>query len=477
MTNEAEYKKRIEALENAFDASYDGIHILDSDGKTILINKACERIEGITKEDIGDKTIQQLVEEGYYSESVTLMVLKEKREVTKIQRVKNGKEILVTGMPIYDDNRVITKVIVNSRDITELSNLREEIREKENLISMYREELEQYNLSKRFTTNSKRMKAVVKTVMSVAKVNSNILITGESGTGKSLIAEIIHNNSQRKDKPFVKIDCSAIPENLFESELFGYEGGAFTGASANGKTGLVQMADKGTVFLDEIGEIPIAMQSKLLRFIQEKRFYKVGGEKPIEIDVRIISATNRDLTEMARQKTFREDLLYRLNVIPLELPPLRERKEDIPALILKCLEKINDEYGMERKLSARVMDKLIEYDWPGNIRELENIVERIAVTAAGDSISDDDIPMSIMRRISRRESLEAAREDIDSNEESRENCGNGTYKEMMNSYEYGIFNNLISKGYTPIEISEMLSMDVTTVRRKLHKHGIDFKHG
>lgn len=398
MTNEAEYKKKVEALEDAFEASYDGIHILDTEGRTLLINKACERIEGITKEDIGDKTINQLVDEGYYDESVTLIVLEEKREVTRIQRVKNGKSILVTGMPVYDDNNNIVRVIVNSRDVTELMNLREKIQEKEDLLNVYKEELNIYNMGKQFVTNSKCMKTVLKTAISVAKVNSNVLITGESGTGKSYIAEIIHNNSNRSEKPFIKIDCSAIPDNLFESELFGYEGGAFTGANVNGKIGLVQMADGGTLFLDEIGEVSIMMQAKLLRFIQEKKFYKIGGKEPIEIDVRIIAATNRNLNEMVSEKTFREDLLYRINVIPINLPPLRNRKEDILTIVLKCIERINNEYGLKRNISKGAMDKLIEYRWPGNIRELENIVERVAVTASDDCIKVDDLPVNIIER-------------------------------------------------------------------------------
>lgn len=396
MANEAEYRRRIEALEEAFEASYDGIHILDSDGRTLLINKACERIEGITKEDIGDKTISRLVEEGYYDKSVTLMVLDEKREVTELQRAKNGKSILVTGMPIYDDSGEIVRVIVNSRDITELMDLREQLRHKENLLNMYKEELNFYNMRSKFIANSEPMKMVIKTAVSVAKVNSNVLITGESGTGKSLVAEIIHKNSSRKERDFVKIDCGAIPDNLFESELFGYEGGAFTGADSKGKAGLVEMADGGTLFLDEIGEISPMSQAKLLRFIQEKQFYKIGGKEPVEVDVRIIAATNRDLEEMVKEKAFREDLLYRINVIPIEIPPLRKRKEDILPLVLNRLRKINNEYDMKRSISAKAMDKLIEYGWPGNVRELENVIERIAVTASGDEIKAEELPETLL---------------------------------------------------------------------------------
>lgn len=457
MANEAEYRRRIEALEEAFEASYDGIHILDSDGRTLLINKACERIEGITKEDIGDKTISRLVEEGYYDKSVTLMVLDEKREVTELQRAKNGKSILVTGMPIYDDSGEIVRVIVNSRDITELMDLREQLRHKENLLNMYKEELNFYNTRSKFIANSKPMKMVIKTAVSVAKVNSNVLITGESGTGKSLVAEIIHKNSSRKERDFVKIDCGAIPDNLFESELFGYEGGAFTGADSKGKAGLVEMADGGTLFLDEIGEISPMSQAKLLRFIQEKQFYKIGGKEPVEVDVRIIAATNRDLEEMVKEKAFREDLLYRINVIPIEIPPLRKRKEDILPLVLNRLRKINNEYDMKRSISAKAMDKLIEYGWPGNVRELENVIERIAVTASGDEIKAEELPETLLGN-------------------SKFYLGGGmTYRVLMDSYEREILEKLIAEGCSPKELSEILAIDVTTVRRKLHKYGIKFR--
>ena len=457
MANEAEYRRRIEALEEAFEASYDGIHILDSDGRTLLINKACERIEGITKEDIGDKTISRLVEEGYYDKSVTLMVLDEKREVTELQRAKNGKSILVTGMPIYDDSGEIVRVIVNSRDITELMDLREQLRHKENLLNMYKEELNFYNMRSKFIANSKPMKMVIKTAVSVAKVNSNVLITGESGTGKSLVAEIIHKNSSRKERDFVKIDCGAIPDNLFESELFGYEGGAFTGADSKGKAGLVEMADGGTLFLDEIGEISPMSQAKLLRFIQEKQFYKIGGKEPVEVDVRIIAATNRDLEEMVKEKAFREDLLYRINVIPIEIPPLRKRKEDILPLVLNRLRKINNEYDMKRSISAKAMDKLIEYGWPGNVRELENVIERIAVTASGDEIKAEELPETLLGN-------------------SKFYLGGSmTYRALMDSYEREILEKLIAEGCSPKELSEILAIDVTTVRRKLHKYGIKFR--
>ncbi len=266
----------------AFDASYDGIHILDKDGYTLYINQACERIEGITMEMIGGKTVSQCVEEGIFNDSVTLEVLKRNTVITKKQKVKNGKEVLVTGTPIYNEDKEIIAVIVNTRDITALSTLEHELKKQEQLVSAFYNEFSKaasiQKLEDKLIMKSPVMKKALTTALNVAKVDSNILITGESGTGKSMFAQIIHDNSLRAAKPMVKIDCGAIPETLFESELFGYEKGAFTGADPRGKTGLVALADHGTLFLDEIGEVPLSLQVKLLRLIQENIFYKVGGD-------------------------------------------------------------------------------------------------------------------------------------------------------------------------------------------------------
>ena len=266
-------EEQLETLSIAFNSSFDGLHILDKDGYTLMINEACERIEGISADDIGNKNVRQLVDEGYFSESVTLKVLETKAPVTIMQKVKNGNEVLVTGMPIYK-NGVIDKVIINSRDITELNMLKNEISVSNLLLEKYQEEWQKLHSIMMDTgdivCNSKSMKKIISISASVAKVDSTILITGESGTGKGVISKFIHDNSLRKNKSFVKIDCGSIPDALFESEVFGYEKGAFTGADIRGKIGLAQLADEGTLFLDEIGEVPLQIQTKLLRLVQPK---------------------------------------------------------------------------------------------------------------------------------------------------------------------------------------------------------------
>ena len=330
-------QKEVVTLKASIDASYDGIHILDNEGKTILINKACERIEGITFNDIGNKTISQLVKEGFYDESITLQVLETKKNVTRVQTVKNGKKVLATGMPIFDDSGNITRVIVNSRDLTDLTNLQHELEKKQETIEKYHEVLLNNKnidlLNEKLVIRSSNMKKITGTIINVAKSNSTVLLSGESGTGKTLFAKLIHQCSKRADSAFIKIDCGAIPETLFESELFGYVKGAFTGADQKGKIGMIELADKGTLFLDEIGEVPLFMQTKLLRLIQEKKFNKVGSEEETSVDIRIVAATNKDLIDMVDNGTFREDLYYRINVIPIKIPPLRERKDDISPLI------------------------------------------------------------------------------------------------------------------------------------------------
>ena len=240
--------------------------------------------------------------------------------------------------------------------------------------------------------SSEPMSKIYDTIKRVAPTTTTVLISGETGTGKDLIAYAIHRNSPRRDNPFVKINCAAIAENLIESELFGYERGAFTGAVST-KPGRFELADKGTLFLDEVGEIPRDMQVKLLRVIQDHEFERVGGLRTIRVDVRLIAATNRNLLQDVKDGRFREDIYYRLNVFPTHLPPLRERREDILPLTDYFIEKFNGKLDREVKhIDSRVKDVLVSYDWPGNIRELENFIERIVLMAVGDTITFEDIP-------------------------------------------------------------------------------------
>src|SRR5699024_7964069 len=337
---------------------------------------------------------------------------------------------MVTDTPIFKDNKII-RVVANSRDITQLNILRKELEYTKKINERYHSEL---NLTRTKQLESDIIaddlvtKKIVDLAIHVANVDSIVLIQGESGVGKGVFSKLIHDNSRRKENTFVKIDVSAIPENLLEAELFGYEKGAFTGANENGRIGLIEFANGGTIFLDEIGEMPLSMQTKLLRVIQDRKIVRVGGNKEIPIDIRIIAATNKNLKSMIQDKTFREDLYYRLNVVPIVIPSLRERKKDIFPIIMKNLKKFNDKYNLQKNIQPEALDLLIRYDWPGNIRELENMIERLIVTVKNNSISITDIPLKINDN-----NLKKQKKYLHDFDESL------SYREMMDKFEKNIF--------------------------------------
>jgi len=328
-------KNLSQELDAIIESSYDGIYVTDGQGNTTRVNKAYERITGVMGTEVIGRNMRDLVREGFYNQSVTLLVLERKKPVTIMQEIKKtGKYVIVTGNPIFNQAGEIICVVTNVRDITELNNLKSQLETTKNLSERYLSEL-QHLRSMLYPDDivavSPEMKSILQKVRRISLVDSTVLIMGESGVGKEVIARLIHKNSPRAEKPFIAINCGALPENLLESELFGYEGGAFTGAKKGGKPGLVELANGGTLFLDEIGELTLAMQVKLLRLLQEKRFIRVGGSQVQQVDVRFITATNQDLKVMVKENRFREDLYYRLNVVPIDIPPLRERIQEIPS--------------------------------------------------------------------------------------------------------------------------------------------------
>ena len=388
-----------EEIDALIESSYDGLYITDGNANTIKVNRAYERITGLSRDRLLGRNMRELVEEGVFDNSVTLEVLKKRRPVTLMQSVMGNKKVMVSGNPIFDKDGKIILVVTNVRDVTELVELRMKLEESKRLSSLYYQALlqqEQYEqVLENLVAKSKAMNRVIQQAIKVSGVNTSVLLIGESGVGKTMLAKIIHNLSPRKKCPFVKINCGAIPENLIESELFGYEKGAFTGALDSGKAGMIEMANTGTLFLDEIGELKLDLQVKLLNFIDERVFKPVGGVSPKEADVRIIAATNVDLKKLVREGRFREDLYYRLNVVPISIPPLRERKEDIPILVLKYLREMNEKLGFKKKFSQEVLDCLTNYSFPGNVRELINIVERIVIMSEGDEVLLSDLPSEL----------------------------------------------------------------------------------
>ncbi|MGE8204457.1 sigma 54-interacting transcriptional regulator [Heyndrickxia sp. NPDC080065] len=361
-------------LEAIIQSSDDAISVVDENGKGILINPAYTRITGLSREQVIGKPATADISEG---ESIHLKVLQTRRAIrgTKMRVGPGKKEVIVNVAPIIVDGILKGSVGV-IHDVSEIQSLTKELDRARQIIR---------NLEAKYTfediiSNSEEMNIAVEQAKLGAKTPATVLLRGESGTGKELFAHAIHNASDRKYNKFIRVNCAAISESLLESELFGYEEGAFSGAKRGGKRGFFEEANNGSIFLDEIGELSANTQAKLLRVLQENEIVRVGGTKPIPINVRIIAATHVNLEKAIADRTFREDLYYRLNRMPIQIPPLRRRKEEIPLLCEKLILKLNQDYGRNVEgITQKAMSELMEYNWPGNVRELENILGRAII--------------------------------------------------------------------------------------------------
>ncbi len=386
-------------LKAIMDSAEDLMCISDGSGAKLRISPSAEKLYGTAAQELVGKNVRDLERNGIYFPSATRLAIEKKARVTVTQVTKSDRKLMVTANPIINGAGEIVRVVSISKDITDLHQLEQELENTKEMMEKYEKELSELrkvNLDDyEIIGNSKAMQGLLQLATKVAAVDSTVLILGESGVGKELVAKLIHGESKRRDGPFIKINCGAIPETLLESELFGYDKGAFTGANREGKPGLMELAHKGTLFLDEIAELPLNLQVKLLRVLQEQEIVRVGGVKPIKVDIRIITATNRDIEQMVEEGTFRRDLYYRLNVVPIPVPPLRERREDIPALVHHFLQRFSQKYSRSRQITPEAMELLFNYSWPGNVRELENIIERIVVTSDSSQITVDDLPVEL----------------------------------------------------------------------------------
>lgn len=384
-------------LEAIVDSIYDEVLVVDSLGKIIRVsNRSTHQLWGVDPETVIGQNILELEEKGWFKPSVTRKVLEEKKKISIVQHNRLGRKILAVGNPVFNQKNELERIVIASRDITAVKKLEEELEEAKTLKEKYRKEVDilkkvQHGNEKKIIYQSEQIKNLMFEVERVARVESTVTLYGESGVGKELFAQAIHQLSPRAENPFIRINCGSIPENLLESELFGYEKGAFTGALSNGKKGLFELANEGTLFLDEIGELPLNLQVKLLRAIQEREIMKIGGSKAIPINIRIITATNKNLEEMVAKGTFREDLFYRIHVIPLFIPPLRERIADIEPIVYHFLEYYNERFSSKKYFSEDAMEVLKTYKWPGNIRQLQNVTERAMVVTAEQMITANDL--------------------------------------------------------------------------------------
>jgi len=375
--------------------------LTDGEGVIIRVSDSYEDHFFVTKDQVIGRSVYDLEREGVFKPSVTAAVLKAKRKATIMQQNKKGDFVLTTGVPIFGEDGEIEYVIsFNSIDIADVYSIYDKYARLTELMREYSSEIRQMRVmelsQKEIVAQSKVMQDVLSLVAQVADTSANVMLTGETGVGKSLVAKTIHEYSGRAEGPFISINCAAIPANLLESELFGYEKGAFTGAGAKGKPGKIELASEGTLFLDEIGELSPDMQIKLLNVIQDKSLTRVGGLTSISVDFRLISATNQDLKQAIADKRFREDLFYRLNVVPIHIPPLRERPEDIVALTARFLSRFNREFGTAVSFSPEVYAAFEVQTWDGNIRQVENLVQRLVVTAKNNFITLGDLPRDML---------------------------------------------------------------------------------
>jgi PAS domain S-box-containing protein len=465
------YLKEIGAtLDAIYNASSESIWVCDGTGTVLSVNKATEELLGVPVSEIVGMNTDTLVREGLMDKSVTNQVLKSRQKTSIIQEIPRiGKQLLVTGTPVFEEDGQLSMVIVNERDLTQLNRLKEELEEAKEESSRYKEELTHLNLkeleNQDIIAQSKEMQDVLITCQKLATIDiSNILILGESGTGKGLFAKYIHTNNQRLTGPFVKINCAAVPENLLEAELFGYEKGSFTGAGEKGKIGLFEMAQDGTIFLDEIGELPLSLQAKLLHCLEEKEIMHIGGLQPIEINCNVITATNIDLSERASKDYFRKDLYYRLNTFPITLPPLRNRPEDILGLALFFLDKFNKEFGLSRKISITEIKKLQSHSFPGNVRELKNSLKRSMVMAEQDSLrSIVDYEAVAIDPKKQPASSNTANYYAD----QAERVG---FNQIISSFEKQLLTEALSNFKTSRSLASHLKMTPSQAYRKLVKH-------
>ncbi|WP_457553386.1 sigma 54-interacting transcriptional regulator [Desulfobacula sp.] len=462
-------KEMLLQFQALLDHSYYGIYILDHKGIVLKVNDVAAGLIGLKKEEMMGMDISDLVEKGIADTVLTPAILKYKKPMTRpLYVIKSNKYIMASGMPIFDEKGEILFVVVIEHDMTIVRELRARLEQVKQVADTIKSELSDRNLlelkSSKIIADAPAMNQVLTVLLKLAKMDaSNILITGESGTGKGLLAKFVHHNGNRRNKPFISINCAALPDMLLEAELFGYEKGAFTGASESGKAGLFELASQGTIFLDEIGDLPFSVQAKLLKFLDDGEIRRLGGTRTIKVNCIVIAATNQNLEKLVQRKKFRQDLYFRLNIFPVHVPALRKRQEDILKISNFYLKKYNKIYKQKKRFSENCLEQLQTYDFPGNVRELKNIIKN-AVVIKEKEVLDTILLPGISRLKSSNSSFSEPAQPVTTH---------GLNEELL-EFERKKLEQAMARFDSTRDLANHLNISQSTVVRKLKKHGLSF---
>ena len=468
LENQISYLNRQQYLYNEMlNKLEDGIYITDEQGETLYVNDAFLNLSGISREDLIGETVYNLRDDQVLPNSCCAKVIETRGPVSTINNYYKGQKCLVSGSPIFDEKGELKRTIAVIRDVSELDMLMKSIAKEDSLAMSYKKNMEISAKSPAnkhvVVSNNRKMKSLYSKADRLAEVDSTVLILGETGVGKDFLASYIHRRSARESKgSMIKINCAAIPEHLIESELCGYEEGAFTGAQRGGKKGLFEEAGGGTIFLDEIGDMPYTLQVKLLNALNDRKFYRIGGNKGIDFDARIIAATNADLKKLVDDKKFRADLYYRLNVVTLRIPALRERQEDLLPLAQSFIEYYNNKHRRNCFFSPECLEHFLVYNWPGNIRELKNIVERMVL------ISED---VCIDAKLF-KEQIHQEGNEISIGKLMNWTKEKLTLKQQLEVHEKRIIENTLEMSQNMKETANKLGIDISTLVRKKQKYSL-----
>ncbi|MDR1857354.1 MAG: sigma 54-interacting transcriptional regulator [Desulfovibrio sp.] len=449
-------------FEDILDALPDGVFITDPQGVTLRVNRMYEHLTGITLESVLGRNVRDLVKEGVFDHVLNPEIVSTGKPATHVQTLANGKQMVLSGFPVFNDEGELVLVVTFARDTTLLKQLNEQMADQRRLIDQIHGQLafiaQEQAKGPEPAFTSPAMASLMVMLGRFAETDATVLILGETGVGKDVFARLVHGRSHRRDMMLLKVDCGGISETLTESELFGYMPGAFTGASSKGKAGYFEIADGGTVFLDEVGELPLAMQTRLLRVLQDGEIMRVGASAPRKVDVRVIAATNRDLAQCVEKGTFRRDLFYRLNVASLTIPPLRDRPEDIRPLALQFLREYAAKYRKSIAFMDIALDMLSRYRWPGNVRELQNLVHSMVISLKGPLIGPRDLPAAISGFTQSIASLQMP-----------ETTSRRSLKEIMAEVERDFLLKAIDEHGSVRKVAELFSVDRSTIFRKIQR--------